>query len=85
MVVNFKTCGISRDARKLARTPTLNLKKKEKKMVLSRIKQHKQILIPWRLSKSYKKREKCHSGPVLIILKMLQTCHLQFSKFAACT
>jgi hypothetical protein len=29
MVVNFRTRGISRGARKLARTPTLNLKKKK--------------------------------------------------------
>jgi len=29
MVVNFRTRGISRDARKLARTPTLNSKKKK--------------------------------------------------------
>jgi hypothetical protein len=28
MVVNFRTRGISRDARKLARTPTLMIKKK---------------------------------------------------------
>jgi hypothetical protein len=27
MIVNFKTCGISRDIRKLARTPTLIIKK----------------------------------------------------------
>jgi hypothetical protein len=29
MVVNFKAHGISRGARKLTRTPTLNLKKKK--------------------------------------------------------
>jgi hypothetical protein len=29
MVVNFRARGISRGARKLARTPTLNLKKKK--------------------------------------------------------
>jgi hypothetical protein len=31
MIVNFRARGISRGARKLARTPTLNLKKKKKK------------------------------------------------------
>jgi hypothetical protein len=30
MVINFRTCGISRGACKLAQTPTLNLKKKKK-------------------------------------------------------
>ena len=33
MVVNFRARGISRGARKLARTPTLNLKKKKNSVV----------------------------------------------------
>jgi 3-hydroxy-3-methylglutaryl CoA synthase len=33
MVVNFRACGISRGARKLARTPTLNKNKKKEKII----------------------------------------------------
>jgi len=33
MVVNFRARGISRGARKLARTPTLNIKKKTRREV----------------------------------------------------
>jgi len=35
MVVNFRARGISRGARKLARTPTI-IKKKKKEMIVSR-------------------------------------------------
>jgi hypothetical protein len=37
MIVNFRACGISRDARKLARTPTLIKKKKKKEMLCAQL------------------------------------------------
>ena len=56
MVVNFRARGISRGARKLARTPTLNLKKK-KKLFFLLVFWEKRIALHWLLSDAIGRKE----------------------------
>ena len=57
MVVNFRARGISRGARKLARTPTLNLKKKKKKLFFLLVFWEKRIALHWLLSDATGRKE----------------------------